>query len=94
MSKRKLRVLKWIVQRCSGEAHATDTPLGLQPEYSDLDWRGLDFGPERFRQVMRLDPARWGRELEAHDELFAKLGSKQPSALSKQRRELESRFRG
>ena len=35
-----MRVLKWIVQRCNGEAHATNAPLGLQPEYSDLDWRG------------------------------------------------------
>ena len=89
-----MRVLKWIVQRCSGEAHAANTPLGLQPEYPDLDWRGLDYGPERFEQVMRLDQTRWRHELEAHDELFAKLGSKQPAALAKQRRELESRFRG
>ncbi len=89
-----MRVLKWIVERCSEQAHAVQTPLGLQPEYDDLDWSGLNYGPERFRLVMNLDASRWKRELQAHDELFAKLGAKQPPALSQQRRELGARFAG
>src|SRR5947209_7615922 len=60
-----MRVLKWIIERCQGKAHAVQTPLGLQPEYADLDWRGLEFGPERFATVMRLDDARWQSELAA-----------------------------
>ncbi|HKW79384.1 MAG TPA: phosphoenolpyruvate carboxykinase (GTP) [Casimicrobiaceae bacterium] len=87
-----MRVLKWIVERCQGHAHAIETELGLQPEYRDLDWRGLEFGPERFARVMRFDSARWRRELAAHDELFAKLGAKQPQALSVQRRALGARL--
>jgi phosphoenolpyruvate carboxykinase (GTP) len=87
-----MRVLKWIIERCQGRAHAVETELGMQPEYGDLDWRGLEFGPERFAQVMRLDRARWSRELDAHDELFAKLGAKQPQALAAQRRALRARF--
>jgi phosphoenolpyruvate carboxykinase (GTP) len=87
-----MRVLKWIVERCLGRAHAVAAPLGLQPEYADLDWRGLDFTHERFDQVMQLDRARWERELQAHDQLFAKLGSKQPAALAQQRRDLQARL--
>jgi phosphoenolpyruvate carboxykinase (GTP) len=87
-----MRVLKWIVERCSGQAHAVQTQLGLQPEYGDFDWRGMDYGPERFQLVMNLDSARWRRELRAHDELFDKLGAKQPAVLSRQRRELGARF--
>ena len=87
-----MRVLKWIVERCLGKAHAEQTPLGLQPEYGDLDWRGLEFGPERFATVMRLDKARWLDELAAHDELFAKLGAKQPPVFAAQRQELGARF--
>jgi phosphoenolpyruvate carboxykinase (GTP) len=89
-----MRVLKWIVERCQGKAHAVQTPLGLQPEYVDLDWSGLEFGPERFATVMRLDDARWQRELAAHDELFAKLGTKQPQVFVAQRRQLGARFAG
>jgi phosphoenolpyruvate carboxykinase (GTP) len=87
-----MRVLKWIVERCRGRAHALETPLGLEPEYADLDWHGLEFGPERFAQVMRLDRVRWEQELAAHDALFAKLGDKQPQALRVQRRQLAERF--
>ncbi len=89
-----MRVLKWIVERCQGKAHAVQTPLGLQPEYVDLDWRGLEFGPERFATVMRLDDARWQSELAAHDELFAKLGAKQPQVFAAQRRQLGALFAG
>jgi phosphoenolpyruvate carboxykinase (GTP) len=87
-----MRVLKWIVERCLGRSHASAAPLGLQPDYADLDWRGLDFGPERFTQVMALDHARWEQELEAHDKLFAKLGAKQPAALAALRRALQGRL--
>ena len=87
-----MRVLKWIVERCRGQAHAVQTPLGLQPEYEDLDWRGLTYGPERFQLVMSVDGSRWKSELQAHDELFATLGAKQPAVLSQQRRELGARF--
>ena len=88
-----MRVLKWIVERCLGRAHAIAAPLGLQPDYVDLDWRGLDFAHERFDQVMQIDRADWERELEAHDQLFAKLGNKQPATLARLRRELEARLR-
>ncbi len=87
-----MRVLKWIVERCLGTARATRTALGLQPEYGDLDWRGLEFGPDRFATVMRLDDARWQSELAAHDELFAKLGAKQPPVFVQERTELGARF--
>jgi len=87
-----MRVLKWIVDRCRGRAHAVSTPLGLQPEYADIEWRGLDFTPERFAQVMRIDRGEWMRELGEHDRLFGGLGAKQPPALASQRRELEKRL--
>jgi phosphoenolpyruvate carboxykinase (GTP) len=77
-----MRVLKWIFDRCLGRGHAVETELGLQPEYRDLEWDGLDFSVSRFEQVMRFDRNSWKRELDAHDHLFAQLGAKQPRALA------------
>ena len=88
-----MRVLKWIVERCQNRAHATQGALGLQPEYADLDWQGLDYGAERFGRVMRIESERWQQELAAHDELFARLGSKKPSALANLRLQLGTRLR-
>ena len=73
---------------------ARETALGFEPDYRDLNWTGLDFAPERFAQVMRVDAARWARELASHDELFAKLGAKQPAALAAERAKLGPRLAG
>jgi phosphoenolpyruvate carboxykinase (GTP) len=85
-----MRVLKWIVERCLGKASAHETPLGLQPNYDDIEWRGLEFAPEQFDRVMALDASRWADELEAHRVLFDRLGSKGPAVLAQRRIELET----
>jgi phosphoenolpyruvate carboxykinase (GTP) len=87
-----MRVLQWIVERSHGRGHAVETPLGLEPAYGDLYWAGLDFPPERFAQVMRVDAASWSRELAEHDRLFAKLGAKRPRALASERERLGGRI--
>ncbi|HYR00046.1 MAG TPA: phosphoenolpyruvate carboxykinase (GTP) [Casimicrobiaceae bacterium] len=87
-----MRVLQWIVDRCHGRGHAVETALGLEPTYGDLNWAGLEFPPERFAQVMRVDRALWSRELAEHDQLFAKLGAKGPPALAAERRRLGGRI--
>jgi phosphoenolpyruvate carboxykinase (GTP) len=87
-----MRVLEWIIERCHGRAHAIETPLGFQPEYRDLQWQGLDFSANRFDQVMSFDRDCWKRELSAHDQLFGKLGAKQPQVLREVRRSLGSRL--
>jgi phosphoenolpyruvate carboxykinase (GTP) len=87
-----MRVLQWIVERSRGRGHAIETPLGLEPAYGDLNWTGLDFSPERFAQVMRVDEASWSRELAEHDRLFAKLGAKRPTALAAERKRLGGRI--
>ncbi len=87
-----MRVLQWVVERCHGRGRAVTTPLGLEPGYGDLNWTGLPFPAERFAQVMKVDHASWDRELAAHDQLFAKLGSKQPEALVTERQRLGSRL--
>ncbi len=89
-----MRVLQWIVERCRGHGHAVETALGFEPAYSDLNWSGLNFPPERFAQVMRVDREMWVRELAAHDQLFAKLGSKRPAALTAERARLGGRLSG
>jgi len=87
-----MRVLQWIVERSRGRGHAVETALGLEPAYGDLNWTGLDFTPERFAQVMRVDQASWSRELAEHDRLFAKLGTKRPRALASERERLGDRL--
>jgi len=87
-----MRVLSWIVGRCQGRAHAVETPLGWMPEFEDLHWDGLDFGPERYASATSIDRTAWERELRLHDELFAKLKDKLPQPLLLERQLLEARL--
>jgi phosphoenolpyruvate carboxykinase (GTP) len=57
-----------------------------------LNWTGFDYPPARFAQVMKVDYASWGAELAAHDQLFAKLGTKRPAALAAERERLGQRL--
>jgi phosphoenolpyruvate carboxykinase (GTP) len=89
-----MRVLKWIFERCAGTARGRATPLGIGPDYEDLDWRGLEYAPERFAQATGIDRAAWQRELAAHDELFAKVGERRPEILAAERAKLGDRLSG
>ncbi len=76
-----LRVLKWIIERAHGQAVSVETPIGWVPRYEDLDWRGIDFSPEQFDQVMECDVSEWQQEILMHEELFIKLYDRLPKEL-------------
>jgi phosphoenolpyruvate carboxykinase (GTP) len=87
-----MRVLKWIFERCAGTAQARETPLGYAPTYTDLDWNGLPYESERFERSMQVDREQWSNELESHDKLFQRLGSKGPATLAGERARLAARL--
>ncbi|WP_299756529.1 phosphoenolpyruvate carboxykinase (GTP) [uncultured Chloroflexus sp.] len=76
-----LRVLKWIIERAHGQAVSVETPIGWVPRYEDLDWRGLDFSPAQFEQVMECDVREWQQEILLHEDLFIKLYDRLPKEL-------------
>jgi phosphoenolpyruvate carboxykinase (GTP) len=76
-----MRVLKWVVERARGKAVSIESPLGWVPRYEDLDWRGLDFTPQRFQELMAVDRDIWMKEALSHEELFLKLYDKLPKEM-------------
>jgi phosphoenolpyruvate carboxykinase (GTP) len=81
-----MRVLKWIVDRCSGRAQGVETALGIIPRYEDLSWKGMErFDRLRYEEIARVDGQAWGAELKSHDELFGTLAGRLPPALENRR---------
>jgi len=77
-----MRVLKWVVERCQGKAHAVETAIGWIPEYQDLEWAGLEgFTPEQYKAVSSIRADDWMLELDAHDDLFDSLKARLPREL-------------
>ena len=46
-----MRVLQWVVERCRGRAHATESAVGLVPDYADLNWTGAAFDRRALRRT-------------------------------------------
>jgi phosphoenolpyruvate carboxykinase (GTP) len=77
-----MRVLEWIVGRVHSRVQSHEIPLGLVPDYKDLDWRGMEsFTTDQFDKVISIDKDLWKQELASHDELITKLGDKFPKEL-------------
>ena len=88
-----MRVLKWIVDRCNGEATGYESPIGWMPypEQFDLqDLEGLTRG--QFEEIQRIDKKEWTRELLLQDELFIHLYERLPKEMVFQRELLISRL--
>jgi phosphoenolpyruvate carboxykinase (GTP) len=90
-----MRVLKWIVDRVRGRApNAAESPLGFTPHYEDLEWNGLDFPKEEYREITDLIRAEGLAEAEDQEDLFARFGDKLPAEMEEERQDLIRRLNG
>ena len=65
-----IRVLKWIIQRLSGDAKATATPIGFVPAPGSLDLDGLDVSWADLDVLLTVDTGAWKLEAEHIPEFF------------------------
>ena len=88
-----MRVLKWIVDRCKGQANANETPLGWVPGAQSFDLTDMDnYTPERLEEAQTINYEDWRREILQQDELFIRLYSHIPKELIFQRELLTARL--
>jgi phosphoenolpyruvate carboxykinase (GTP) len=87
-----MRVLKWMIDRIEGRVQGEQHAFGISPTYQELEWEGLPFTPEQFRQVTQIDIPAWEKELELHHELFQQLSHNLPQALRETKSKIEQRL--
>ena len=87
-----MRVLEWIIGRVAGTHGGLETFLGVAPRFGDLRWEGLSFDPAAFERMTALSATDWRRELDSHDEFFARIGDRVPAALRSVRQRLLQRL--
>ncbi len=88
------RVLKWIVERVSGEGKAVKTPIGYMPTGDAIDTNGLDVSEADMAELLKVDNEQWLQEVASIREHYAKYGEKLPKELIAQLDELENRLKG
>ena len=87
------RVLKWIVERISGEADATETPIGYVPAKNAIDTSGIDVTEEQMTELLDVDKEEWLNEIESIREHYARFEERLPKALSDELNALEARLK-
>jgi len=79
-----MRVLKWVIDRCNGQADAVKTPVGLVPKSADFDVSGLDLPQDVVEALLEIDPETWRGEIEEIDKYFSAYGDRLPQAIRDQ----------
>lgn len=88
-----MRVLEWIVKRCTGGAAGHETQIGWIPDFDDFNTDGLEkFDSAAFDAVMKFDRNEWRAELVSQSELFIDLYDHLPKELIFQRELLAARL--
>ena len=87
-----MRVLRWIIERSTGQGMAHEGPLGWIPNKEDLDWSGLDFSDEMWEKLMKIDTNILRMQTLRHEELFLQLSEFLPKEMLFERELLVSRL--
>ena len=79
-----MRVLNWIIDRCEGNAEATETAIGYVPMPEDIDLTDLNMDMDTLKSILKVDKDVWTKEAEEIEEHYKKFGDKLPEELRKQ----------
>ena len=88
------RVVKWVVERVTGDGDAVTTPIGHVPTTDALDTSGLDIDEATLGQLVEVDVESWRQELPQIEAHYERLGDSVPAALREQLASLEKRLAG
>ena len=87
-----LRVLEWILKRCTGEADAKETEIGYLPKAEDINLAGLDLDPAALEEILSVDRDLWKAETAGIEEFYRQFGDKLPKELAQELNDLEARL--
>jgi len=87
------RVLKWVCERCNGEAEAVETPIGYLPTPGSLDLSGLNISERDLAELLEVSRDAWLEQAPLFRAHFARFGDKLPRELADQLDALERRLK-
>ncbi|MGI9113679.1 MAG: phosphoenolpyruvate carboxykinase (GTP) [Chthoniobacterales bacterium] len=88
-----MRVLQWVIDRCTGRAGAAESAIGLVPRPDDLDLEGLaGVSSDTMQELLSVRPEEWTTELETQSKFFESLGEDMPLELIAQHDKVAERF--
>jgi phosphoenolpyruvate carboxykinase (GTP) len=87
-----IRVLRWILDRCSGRGEAVETPIGYVPTHGAIDRTGIDVSDAAMEQLLRVDHADWVEAVDGQHHYFDKFGKRLPPGILEEHHALSHRL--
>jgi phosphoenolpyruvate carboxykinase (GTP) len=87
-----LRVMEWIIKRCTGTVGADESPIGYLPRPGDLNLQGVDVSDATVRELLAVQPAAWRKETADMREYLKEFGARAPWERSAELDEIEKRL--
>ena len=79
-----MRVLDWIIQRCSGKAAAVETAIGGIPDQRSLNLEGLGIPTATILALLEVNTKDWLAEMANISDYLDSYGNRTPAALLEQ----------
>ena len=76
-----MRVLEWILARCTGAGEAVRTPIGYLPTADAINTAGTGLTTETMRELLSIEASAWKTEMAGIKEYFDKFGTRVPAEL-------------
>ena len=76
-----MRVLEWILARCTGAGEAVRTPIGYLPTADAINTTGTGLTTETMRELLSIEASAWKTEMAGIKEYFDKFGTRVPAEL-------------
>ncbi len=86
------RVLKWVIERVSGQGKADESAIGYVPTKDSIDVSGLNISDTELKDVLNIDINEWRNELPGIKEYFESYGSRLPKELMTEYENLKKRI--
>jgi len=87
-----LRVMEWIIKRCTGAVGAQESPIGNLPRPADLNLTGVDVSEATMQELLAVLPAAWRKETAEMREYLKEYGARSPAEMSAELDEIEKRL--
>lgn len=86
------RVLKWVLERVSGEGRALEAPIGFMPAPDAIDNINLDISEADLAELLKVDKEQWLQEVDSIKKYYAKSFNRLPEEMKVQLDMLEDRL--
>ena len=87
-----LRVLDWIIKRCSNKVQADETPIGFTPTKDSLETKDL-VDEETMEKLLQINADDWDEELKGQAEFFESMGPIIPQEILAELDKTKERFK-